>query len=111
MKRTVDLTVFPALNAERVFRRKRCRDDRDTGRRDKEEARPEPSSEENLAKELVARDREQGVSLTGRAPGPFRRARMGPVMAVLRRAAQGFRPVTAGSLVPWSRRWRSGRAR
>src|SRR6266571_3531720 len=34
---TVDLTVFPALNAERVFRRERCRDDRDTERHDEED--------------------------------------------------------------------------
>src|SRR5258706_13367365 len=61
MERTVDLTVFPALNAERVFRRKRCRDDHDVTKKIK----PEPTAEELAAKELVRRAREQGLSLTG----------------------------------------------
>jgi hypothetical protein len=49
-------------------RRERCRDDRDTRRRGDEEEeghRPEPIAEQKLAEELVARAREQGVSLTG----------------------------------------------
>jgi putative transposase len=41
-----------------------CRDDRDTGRRDKKQA-AEPTAEEAAARELVRLAREQGLSLTG----------------------------------------------
>jgi hypothetical protein len=43
--------------------RERCRDDRDSRGRDEEAA--EPTAEEKVAEELVARAREQGLSLTG----------------------------------------------
>ena len=61
---SVDLRVFPALITLdlRVWR-ERCRDDRDTGRRDQEEA-PSRLLEAQL-RELVRLAKEQGLSLTG----------------------------------------------
>jgi len=48
-----------------VARRERCRDDRDTGRYERKRAKPEPTAEQRAAEEVVARAREQGLSLTG----------------------------------------------
>jgi hypothetical protein len=48
-----------------MARRERCRDDRDTRRRDEEKDKPEPTAEQKVAEELVRRAREQGLSLTG----------------------------------------------
>ena len=48
-----------------MARRERCRDDRDTGRYERKRAKPEPTAEQRAAEEMVARAREQGLSLTG----------------------------------------------
>ena len=52
----MDLTVFPApITPGLLARRERCRDDRDTRRRDEEEGQAEPTTEEKVAEELVRR--------------------------------------------------------